>query len=230
MLLPLLLGGCIADIIAPPQDTTRNFACGAINPERYARLDLILLEEQGMAFDLLPSLELLAARLAQHTPREATSIFMLRDDAPTMDDRQLETVQEAFADQSFTSRGRIVLRVVMLEQIDGLDDVATVLRPGIVAVSAANLRDAATNLGIDRDQLAPWVVLHYAGHALGVVNDAIPMQENHEGLPKHEANPDSVMHPSWHDPSSRTQVPPGPPDYSAAVVADWQGAIEGVCA
>ncbi len=229
LLLPLTLGGCIAEIIAPAQDTTRSFACGAINPTRFDRMDLVLLEEQGMALDLMPSLGLLADRLAQHTARELDTLYMLRDDAPegpwTLDDLRAE-----FEAMDFTTRGRIVFRAVILEQIEGLDDVAVLLRPGTIAVSAANLRAAAMALDTPREQLAEWVVLHFAGHALGVVNDGIPMRENHEGLPKHEADRDSVMHPSWHDPSSRAHVPAGRPNYSASVVADWQGAIQEVCA
>lgn len=229
LLLPLL-GGCIADIIAPPQDTTRNFACGVLNPERYDRFDLILLEEHGMALDLLPALGVLADRLDQHTPRQLNSIYMLRDSLPEARSWTPDELLEAYGGEGFTTRGRILLHVMIVERIDDVAEVGVILQPGLVAFSAAAIRNASAELGVPRGDLVPWVVLHYAGHALGVVNAGIPMQENHEGLPKHEADPDSVMHHTWHNPSTRPSVPPGLPDYSPAVVDDWQASVGGVCA
>jgi hypothetical protein len=79
------------------------------------------------------------------------------------------------------------------------------------------------------------VLLHHLGHALGLVNRGIPVQDpalhEREGPPGHEPDPASVLAAGW-DRASTMEWAPGATytRYSVGAVSDWQGARSGVCA
>jgi hypothetical protein len=126
------------------------------------------------------------------------------------------------------------LHVIFLATWPGTGDR---LGPGAIAVSEAAILQGALRLNVSAPDVARAVLMHYAGHALGVVNDGIPIQDpnlqEREGPANHEPDPASVMHVGWHQASTMTwPVDANFTRYSDAVAASWQGAAaspDGAC-
>ncbi len=88
------------------------------------------------------------------------------------------------------------------EPIPGREETIYVVTPGLAAVSGPSIALAAAAQNRSLDDVAPGAILHGIGHLVGLVNDGIPMQRNHEGEAKHSADVASVMHHGWHRPET----------------------------
>lgn len=125
-----------------------------------------------------------------------------------------------FGGDSFLDGGRAVLHVLYLDGRPGGDDAGhrtlgrTVVEDGVIAVfrtsySSAHrvLNDTWVDATAEMDR---HVLLHEAGHALGLVGNGIPQVRDHAdpGSPGHSRYPESVLY--HHPPMTPKQLVTGP--------------------
>ncbi len=236
--LALALPGCFSEILAPPPRTTLDFTCAILDPEM-ERITIQSWLEEGVSVDRGAALGALVLELQRITSRQAGDFTFSDHDLTDQGGAWTATKLREWADaQYFQRRGEVFLRVLWLNDLgDGADVAGVVAGPGAVAVSEAAILAAAQRLAQPSDVIARVVLLHEAGHALGVINQGIPVQDPEiqvrEGPAGHEPDPASVMASGWDDARSMTWAENATYDsYSPALIGDWSAAREpgGVCA
>lgn len=224
------LSGCFQgfqEIIQNQDPTTRTFTCAVLQDAPVAHLTIEVFVEEGVPFSPVAPVDRLREVLATHTGKERDQIQVRIETLGQSPETGWtdEGWDEALRGHTFqVGSDGVVLRVYWLDSLP-TPWTGEVPAPGVVALDHAALRQKADLLDWDTDRTATTLLLHHVGHALGVVNRGIPMQENHEGAPQHSSAPGSVMHASWEDPDDTTVVADATyDDYPAAVVADWDAA------
>jgi hypothetical protein len=235
LLLPL--SGCVSELISPTPMTTRRFACDALGD---VHLTVVVHIEPGLDFDPGVAVGALVEELARISPRDSSAIARSFKEGPGEPVSGWDDVAlRGLANTAVDARDGLRLHVYWLRQIAanatgslGSEVTGRNIAPGVVVVAQRPIESGATRLNASLDEIATAVLLHYVGHALGAVNNGIPVQDVHierrENPPKHEAATDSVMHASWHAPATMRNITA---QYSDAQVQDWQAAREpaGVC-
>lgn len=233
VLLSLLASGCLAaEFLAPETETARSFSCAVLTADAYPFMVVRIGKETGVRSSVAGPATHLRTVLSEHSEKDVLDIELeIEADVVPPEGGWSEAAFAARA-QLFSfqeDRRTVALEVLWIQA--GLGGITgKVLAPGMVVVSQDAIRAKASQAGAPLEATAIAVLLHQVGHALGQVNDGIPMVADHEGSPKHDSDHASVMHEAWHDAAT---VPEGPPPqgYGADAVADWQTAIGegGVC-
>lgn len=226
----IALSGCFQgfqEIVQSGPQSTRAFTCAVLSEAPMQDLRIEVLVDDAVDFSPVAPVDRLRTVLGEHTGK-------VRDNIQVRIQSLEETPEDGWTDDGWEealrghtyaeSSDTVVLRVYWLAALPA-PWTGDVPAPGVVALDHQALGQKAETLGWDMDTTATALLLHHVGHALGVVNRGVPMQENHEGTPQHSSDPGSVMHASWDDPLDATVAPNGTyDDYGAAVVADWDAA------
>lgn len=166
------------------------------------------------------ALDLLADELSLAGGRDRASISIQTRQWTT--DAQTKAELAGQVPSSFLDNPqRAVLRIYWF---NGTDGTGGVVKPGTIALFANQLP-----LG---ENASRGTLLHHAGHALGLVNLGIPMQQNHEAPPPHHGHvTDAQAVMQWGFEIPGYALANAPYDsYGPAIRADLAGAVKGVCA
>jgi hypothetical protein len=231
----LAVSGCFAALIELPSESHFGFACRVLDPREADDVIVQVWRGEGVEMDLQRPAAILIDALANATGRSIQDFTYTHRHGPdpprgswnqtSLTAWSLERAPEA--------RGPAILRIVV---VDAWLTSGDRLGPGAVVVSQAAAMAGAAQTGRSPTEVAGALFMHYAGHALGVVNDGIPVQDpnlqDREGPANHEPDPRSVMHEGWHSAATMAWPPgAGPLRYSDGVRQDWQAAVNGgVCA
>lgn len=230
--------GCFSEILPGEPVSTLAFACAAIDPVVAPRLRIVSYTEQEVEIPTAAVMGVLAARLANVSGRDATLVSVLPREAPQApeagwNDSRLTTWVR---DEPFLGRGQVTLRVLWLGTLGDGTPAGLVPAPGAVVLSQEAIAAGAVRLNRTVEEVATVVLLHFTGHALGVTNRGIPVQDpalqEREDPAGHDADPASVLAVGWDDARTMAWAANATYDhYPDAVLADWQAALEpgGVC-
>ena len=230
----LSLSGCFADLLVQGPMTTRNFACFVLDPEG-PPLEIVVQAESESAYDPVVPATALEQELVRVSGREPGSIgrsFLHGPAAP--EGGWTQESLDAWAATQVVEEADLRLHVLWAQEADLLAPSGARLAPGVVVVVHEEVVLGAERLERPVDEVAAWVLMHQVGHALGQVNDGVPVQDpdlaKRENPPKHDPSPGSVMHTGWHAaatmPRNVTE-----PMYPEAALEDWDAARApgGVC-
>lgn len=230
--------GCFSEILPGEPVSTLAFACAAIDPLTAPRLRIVTYAGEGIDLHTSASMRVLAERMGEISGRDGDAITVLIGDAPDEPERgwnesRLETWVR---DEPFLGRGQVTLRILWLETFGDGTQSGLVPAPGAVVLSQQAITAGAARIGHGPEEVATAVLLHFIGHALGVTNRGVPVQDpdlqEREGPAGHDADPASVLAVGWDDAWTMAWAANATYDhYPAAVLADWQAAKEpgGVC-
>lgn len=202
----VLLSGCVAELLGSEDQTTRNVACALLSTERAATINIHV-------HGAVEGVEAWVGEVASASGRERAAFTIHNHPATPVDDVWL-AAQLGLNDD-------VHMRFVVVPELEEglLGDVA---RPGIVLIS-----QAAIDAGVGTT-----VLLHFAGHAMGVVNAGVAMNhtatEGREAPAHHEPSSRSVLYAGWHRLDSMPKTNATYDGYSAAVRDDL-AAARGVC-
>lgn len=235
--LAMAVPGCFSEILPGPPVSTLAFACAVIDPLTAERMRIVSYVDEDDGFDVATPMQALVEQLSNATGRAPTATSLLTREAPAHPRGGWNESRLAawVRDEPFLGRGQVTLRVLWLASLDG-DDAGLVPAPGAVVLSIAAIRAGADRLGHADAEVATAVLLHFTGHALGLTNRGIPVQDpdvqEREGPAGHDADPASVLAVGWDD--ARTMAWAHDATYDRwpdAALADWQAAREpgGVC-
>jgi hypothetical protein len=235
VLLPLLTAGCFQALLPQGPSSTLAFTCALLDP---AQADAVVVESwlgPDASLDAKPLLDRLAAVLADLSGRPASAFSVSERGGPPIPAGGWTREALAAEGQGYLRQRTVTLRVLwvgsMAETATG-----TVAAPGTVVVAVDSVAAGAQLLGRSVPEVALAVLLHHAGHALGLVNQGVPVQDpdiqDREGPPGHERDPAAVLNAAWDD--ARTLSWAGNATYDgfgAADRADWAAARApgGVC-
>jgi hypothetical protein len=235
LLVALALSGCFSEILPGP--TTRlAFACAVLDRESAPRILLeswvapdVDLPVVAIEEDLMAELRLLVE------PGNEVAREERRMDEPPADWTPA-SVRKWLASEAILRLNTVRFHVVWAPELPD-DATNQAVLPGVVVLSVQAIRDGAARLDRSEGEVARAVLLHAAGHALGAVNQGIPVQDPdlqvREGPPGHDPDPTSVMHAGWDSPATMRWAANATYDrYPDAVRADWAAAVApgGVCA
>lgn len=233
-----VLAGCSQILPAGPQ-TRLEFVCAVLDPEVAERVVVHawVAEEVPEAVDVEAAHAALDRELRGIGARSGQVSFQGHDgpEAPASGWNASEV--RAWADDLPLDFGdEVQLHVVWVPALrDGGSNLLA--GPGLVAVATDAVMAGADRLGIQADDVARAVLLHAVGHAMGAVNQGVPVQgidlSAREGPAGHDPDPSSVMHVGWDRADTMAWAPNATyASYGAATHADWAAAGQngGVCA
>lgn len=228
------LSGCFAaEFLGPTDQTTRLFACAVLSPTAYPLMTIHVEKEEGIQFSVAHPLEVLRGSLINVTGRPGSLVEaeVATGVAPPEGGWHADSFEERAERSDFRADRDTVRLDIIWSASRHQDQTGMLVAPGLVFLSHPAIVELATATGSPLERTAAVVLLHHVGHAMGQVNDGIPMQEDHEGTPKHEPDMASVMHEAWHSLDAPLGAVPAPA-YSDAVLDDWDAATDeaGVCA
>lgn len=236
LLLALALPGCVSEILPAGPATRLEFACAVLDPGRADGVVVESWREEGVGLATGSALDALAAELGRAGARDGG--VSQRDGGEAAAPRggwDDAALREWLDRRPFRASTDVRLHVLWAETLGG--PASQAVDPGLVVVAQDAVRDGAGRLGVGEDDVARAVLLHAAGHALGAVNQGIPVQDpdlqEREGPPGHDPDPASVLHAGWEDPAAMAWAPNATYDaYPARLHADWAAAVApgGVCA
>ncbi len=228
--------GCITELLTTPERTERVFACSFLTASVDASVRIRVDVEPGLEpEEALQAVTLLVSNLSMGLGVDDGRFQIQTRSGPAVpkggwsEDR----LTSAYRDHDFlVSRNVVELRVAWVTSLGDLNATGAVLGPGVVAVSFGAAQEIASPDGLDHVPVAASILMHYVGHALGLVNGAIPMLVDREGEFNHDLDRDSVLHPSWHHVE---RAPAGEDAWGLSVAAfdDLRFArddVRGVCA
>jgi hypothetical protein len=234
--LPLLLAGCLQGLPGAGPATTLAFTCAVLDP---VQSDSVLVEAWtgSGAGEPWPGVAArVAAALAEATGRPGAFRAAVREGPPPPEEGWNRTTLQEWARGQDTLRQRVATLRLLWQPGEG-NATGTLLSPGVVLLAPEPVRAAAERLGRPEREVAIAVALHHAGHALGLVNEGVPVQERdiqeREGPPGHDRDPASVFHAGWEDARTALWAANATYDrYPASAAADWRAARQpgGVCA
>lgn len=233
---PLLTAGCFEALLREGTGSTLAFTCALMDP---ARSDAVVVESwlaPEASLNVTPLLARLVAVLADLTGRDPGVFSVSERHGPAAPEGGWNRSRLAAEAQPFLRSRVVTLRILwvasMAEPATGM-----VAGPGMVVVALDSVAAGAQLVGRPAGQVALAVLLHQVGHALGQVNEGIPVQDpgiqGREGPPGHAPDPAAVLNAAWDD--ARTLEWAGNATYDgfgAADLADWAAARRpgGVCA
>lgn len=229
----LLLSGCLADVLVPDPLTTVGFTCLAMDPEG-PPLDIIVFVAQGLDYDPVAPVTALQQELSRASGREGDRIGREIRVVSTPEGGWDEDAMDQWAgDQITGDRRGVALHVLWVDQAEAPHATGGPIGAGKVVVVHDEVRAGAHATGAGVDDVAAAVLLHHTGHALGMVNNGVPIQDNdlakRENPPQHDPSPGSVMHAGWHNAKSMPNVTTE--RYGDEMVRDWKAIVapEGMC-
>ncbi len=238
LLASVALGGCVGELLTEEEATVRTFACAVLDETDARPVLLGLHRERGVQRVPVGALGALADHLAD-------AGFAARDRYAVVESTLLEEpgpwtpeVLQAWAQEAVVLDAEAVrLHVLWVDDFaDGEGTTVLHVAPGVVAVSETAVQEGAERLGRSEDFLARVLLYHVVGHALGAVNQGIPLNgtdpTSQEGMPGHESSPESVMHHGWERVTTLPRTDAPYDAYSGDVLDDWRAAVAptGVCA
>ncbi len=234
LMLGLTLSGCVTELLTSEEETTRNVACAVIAPQLGRDVLFALHREGGVQRVPLESMWLLAQAFGDAgfgTDRFQVSEAELLPDNDAWTLARMQTWAESV---TVLEDERVTIRILWVEAFADEGPTTLVVSPGIVAVSEAAVVAGAARLEQSEDYLARVLLLHVVGHALGTVNQGIPLNGTdvsaQEGPAGHEPALDSVMHAGWDRVATMPRTNAPYDGYSELVLDDWRAASRGVCA
>ncbi len=232
------LAGCFSEILPVPEVSTLAFTCAVLDRDEVERVRIQSAVAPTSQLPRAAALAALAGQVVQLAGRAPGQVVLAERDAPAAPETgwNASTLAEWARGEAFLTRNQATLRVLWLEALDDPSRMGLVAAPATVALSEAAIASAAARLNHSSDEVARAVLLHFAGHALGVTNRGIPVQDPdlqvREGTPGHDADPASVMADGWEDARMASWAANATYDrYPDAAHADWQAARGpgGVC-
>ncbi|MEK6975308.1 MAG: hypothetical protein AABY18_03090 [Candidatus Thermoplasmatota archaeon] len=234
----VLSAGCLTEILPGPPVSTLAFACAAIDPVAVGRLRIVSYTDDRVDLATTGLMDALTARIAEVSGRNVSAISRLERPAPPEPEHgwNENRLAEWVRNEPFLGRGQVTLRVLWLTTFGDGTQTAMVPAPGAVVLSQEAIITGAARLDRAPEDVALAVLLHVTGHALGVTNRGMPVQDpelqEREGPPGHDADPASVLAVGWDDARTMAWAANATYDHHpAAALADWQAAREpgGVC-
>lgn len=254
--LAVALGGCFSEILPGPPVSTLDFTCAVLDARGVERVriqshgapDSIDFTASKESTDSPGSPDSTGARatalaaLAQEmmalAGREASQIVVTEQEFPSALEGEwnASALTQWAQDEAFLARNQVILYVLWFPALADATTLGLIPAPATVALSEGAIQLAAAHLNRTTEEVARAVLLHFAGHALGVTNRGIPVQDPdlqvREGTPGHDADPASVMADGWEDARTASWAANATYDrYPDAAHADWQAARGpgGVC-
>lgn len=225
----VVMPGCVSDLLGPPEVTTRTVTCAVLAPDMQVRV------VQHAPSDAVPAEVRDAA--VQAWMQEMVGVTGKTDDDFVSDAAEgpdhdgpwdMQALRPWLRGQRVLETGQVYLRVLWVDLLPEQRAVEP-LSPGVVLINTTAWTLAVT-VGHDGQALARGLLYHGLGHALGVVNRGVPIQQaggaSREEPQHHE--PGGVMSAQWH----HLPLPRNATGYSEALVADWRHAqtSQAVCA
>jgi len=235
-----LLAGC-SEILPSAPETRLQFACAVLDPDVAGRVVVHAWVEEGVAD---ADLGIGSAHAALE--RELEGIGLRRGEGDVAFERQrlaepdegwdAEALRAWAEDLPFDFGDEVHLHVLWVGTLG--DGRATLLGPpAVTAVSGGAVLAGAGRMGVAPQDVARAELLHAAGHALGVVNLGIPMQDadpqGREQPAGHDPDPASVLNAGWDRATTMAWAANATYDsFGPALHADWAAAVapDGVCA
>lgn len=230
--------GCFSEILPSAPVSTLAFACAAIDPVVAPRMRIVSYTDEQVEVPTATPIALLAALMANVSTRDPAVISILTREAPDEPARGWNESRLAawVRDEPFLGRSQVTLRILWLDTFGDGKQAGLVPAPGAVVLSQQAIAAGAARINRTVEEVATAVLLHFTGHALGVTNRGIPVQDpalqEREGPAGHDADPASVMAVGWDDARTMAWAANATYDrYPDAVLADWHAAREpgGVC-
>lgn len=202
----LLLSGCFAELLPASAGTRLAFTCAMLDPQRASVAVLQSYVGEDVHLDISVAITALRDELTILSGRDAADLGAVQRTGPAVpaDGWNATTVAAWGASQPFQSGNRVLMRILWVDRLD--DDRLSGVAPvaGTIALSQHAILAGAARLAADPSVVARAVLLHFAGHALGVVNQGVPVQDpdiqEREGPASHDPDPTSVLHAAWEDP------------------------------
>ena len=229
----LASSGCFSEILVPPPTTVLEFTCHVLDQ---TVSETVVLESWGSGPGSREAVEALRSELVRVTGRFSASMTVSSRDAanPPGSAWEPEEVPEWARERTFSDGNAVVFRILWVDSLGG--NMTGASGAGTVAVAADAVAGVAARLNVTVGDAARVLLFHHAGHALGVVNRGIPVQDptiqEREGPPGHEPDPASVLDGGWEDVRTADWAPGATYEgYSDGVRGDWAGAVApgGVC-
>lgn len=223
VLVPLLLTGCFAELLGPPEVTTRTVTCAILDPQREVGITWYTPAGE-LPTTALAATDTWTAFVGNMTGREAEA-FTVQTDEPPPRPWDVLTLATWAQTRPVLDDGLVNIHVLWLPEIGEPGRSVLPVAPGVIMINSTVGHDLHTVTGL---------LFHGAGHMMGIVNRGIPMHgpdlSGREGPAGHEPDPDSVMAEAWHRVAD-LPVNATSDRYSDALIADWQHARgpEGVC-
>lgn len=232
------LSGCFSDILPAGPLTKLEFICAVLDPDEAERVVVHAWVGEDVDLAFRDADRALLAEIERIGAREGDEVTLRVEDGPAAPRRGWNetSLREWWVDRPFASGNEVHLHVLWVHSLGG--GLASLTpAPGLVAVAQDAVREGAERMGRPEAEVARAVLLHAAGHALGAVNQGVPVQDTdlqeREGPPGHDPDPASVLHAGWED--AATMEWAANATYSAFPAylhADWDAAVRegGVCA
>src|ERR1041385_4246989 len=227
-----LTAGCFDEVFPVPPGTGMAFICAVLDRHDAKTVALQSWVGKGVDLERQPALDALRAQVEAMSGRDDAHVkFTNRTGPPEPKAGWNEsTVQTWSLGEPYQVRSLVNLRILWVDSLGDGNLTGMAPAPGTIALSQLGIERGAAHLGIDEATTARIVLLHFAGHALGVVNQGIPVQDpdlqEREGPASHEPDPASVMNVGWEDARTMTWAPNATYDaYSAPLHADWAAAL-----
>lgn len=230
------LSGCFSELLDDNRVTVRTFACAVLDADDGRPVLLELHRERGVQRVPLEALDGIADFLAREGfgPRDR---FEVRESTLLEGESgwSAEALRAWARDAAVLDGDAVRLHVLWVGSFEDEAPTALLVAPGVVAVSEAAVAAGAARLERSEDFLARVLLWHVVGHALGAVNQGIPLNGTdpaaQEGPAGHEPDPRSVLYAGWDRVSAMPRTNTTHDGYSEGVVDDWRhAATEGVCA
>ena len=196
----LASGGCLTHILSGGEPTARDFVSGDTYHKWVVEVDSV----QGQA----PSggvLDALKSRLAAVADKPSGIDIVMDETLPahggSWSDKDVQQTAAAHSSQH-TSGDTVVLHLLFLDGNSARDSgdgkvLGEAIGHGTIAIFAQTVRSSCDALCLEGpDYVMQVVLVHEFGHAMGLVNNGIPMVTPHEDAshPAHSSNCDSVMY------------------------------------
>lgn len=224
LLAPLLLSGCVSELLGPEEATTRTTACAVLQPDEVP--ELVVRVHQAAPARAGGSAWLDA--IAEVSGRAPERMSLDLRDGPRHDGPWTAmAMDEWLGEVRVLERDRVILHALWVPELSAGPETVDVWAPGVIAINASAADAGAEATGLGKAEVGLALLFHGFGHALGVVNAGIPMHSQdttgREAPQHHEPETGSVMHVAWHRvddmPVNVTLA------YTEPIVEDWQQAV-----
>lgn len=197
LLLSTLVSGCLRGVLG--DDTAHDLVSG----EKYSKLVVEIDHASGFA-PRSAATELLQTRINERLTKPGGVTFASLEPFTASDTEY--TIDEIRAKErqlrdTYASHDTTVLYILYLNGHSASDDddgkvLGVHYNPGAIAIFKNTIDTSGGTFGVGADAVEKAVLVHEFGHAIGLVNNGIPMVTPHEdaGHRGHSTNEDSVMY------------------------------------